>query len=892
MEFVLSNLFMNLKKQNCKLLIVFYFLLFFSSSFSQTIKGTVTDSVGPVPFANILIKNKNSIKQFTKTNEKGFYSIQLKENIDSLYVEVTSFPHLSEAKLIKKTNFVNNELELNFKLNKKINTIEEVLIVKKMPITVKNDTTTYDPESFKDGTEKVIEDLLKKLPGVTVENNGEIKFKGKTIKKMLLDGDDLFDANYAIGSRNINVNMIEKVQGLENFDENSLLKGIRDSEDVALNIVLKKGKTDLSANTTLGYGTNNRYYGNVSGVVVNKKMKGFGIASYNNIGQNTSPYDFDSEIISLENLRNRNSIAPSLINDGSFYSALDNSFHRLNNNFYTSLNSLNKLFKNTTLRANLGFYTDKLQRFNQSKTTVFSNNANFGINEINSLLKSPELYDFKLLFANKEKLNFHWELISKFNYNTVNFNDFSTNNTIVQNNIVKSENYTIDQQLNSTYKISENKSLISSIIYTKSKSPQSLLTSPGTSIDNSNNLIASKQNSEFIKDFFNINLSYYLSKNKFKYGIHSSFFRIENSLQSNLLNNTNQSLGVAFENETNYKIDNLNLNPVFVYNEEKYAIKIGANATYNKVLLQDINVTENKSNLFIAPKFNAVYKFTKKKSVSFNYSFNQILPEEDKMFSGIVQTSYRGFVSNNFSLENLKTHSYNLNFSHNDFFNLTQFNVGISHNYRPNNYFYNTVINQNITVSNRFYANVSNKDYGLNISGEKYFHPFRTTFQLNTNLNLSFDNNIINNSQTREIRNETFFVNFVGRRKLKENFVFENKVSFLNNNSIIEKENINNNFQSLNNQTKIIYKTNNQFNASIVGNLLVPNLQDKNNTYFFLETEINYQPKNKKVSYSLVAKNLTNNKSFQITSVSDYSTTISSHNLIERYIMFKITFGF
>lgn len=891
MEFVLFNYFMNLHKQNYKLLVVFYFLLFFSSSFSQTIKGKVTDSIGAVPFANILIKNKNIIKQYTKTNENGFYSILLKDNSDSLYVEVTSFPHLSEAKLIKKTDFVTNELELNFKLNKKINTIEEVLIVKKMPITVKNDTTTYNPNSFKDGTEKVIEDLLKKLPGITVENNGEIKFKGKGIKKMLLDGDDLFDANYTIGSKNISVDMIEKVQGLENFDENSLLKGIRDSEDVALNIVLKKGKTDLSVNTTLGYGTNNRYYGNLSGVLVNKKMKGFGIASYNNIGQNTSPYDFDSEIISLENLKNSNSVAPTLINEGSFYSTLDNSFHRINNNFYTSLNSLNKMYKNSNLKLNLGYYTDKLQQFNQSNTTVFSNTTNFQINEINTLSKKPDLYDFKLLFANKEKLNFHWEFISKFNYSTVNFNDFSSNNTVVQNNIVKSDSYTINQQLNSTYKISENKALISSIIYAKSKSPQSLLTSPGTIIDNSNNLIASKQNSEFIKDFFNINLSYYISKNKFKYGIHSSLFRIENSLQSILLNNTNQSLGIAFENETNYKINNFNLNPVLVFNEKKYAIKIGANATYNNIIFKDINVTENKSNLFITPKFYAVYKFTKKKSVSFNYVFNQILPEEDNMFSGIVQTSYRGFVSNNFSLENLKTHSYNLNFSHNDFFNLTQFTVGISHNYRPNNFFYNTIINQNITVSNRFYANVSNKDYGLNVSGEMYFHPLRTTFQLNSNVNVSFDNNILNNSQTREIRNETLFINFVGRRKLKENFVFENKVSFLNNNSIIEKENINNNFQSLNNQTKIIYKTNNQFNASIVGNLLTPNLQD-NNTYFFLESEINYQPKNKNLSYSLLSKNLTNNKIFQTSSVSDYSTTISLHNLIERYIMFKITFGF
>lgn len=52
----------------------------------------------------------------------------------------------------------------------------------KQPIRIKNDTTTYNPDAFKDGTERVVEDLIKKLPGMSVEENGEIKFKGKSIK--------------------------------------------------------------------------------------------------------------------------------------------------------------------------------------------------------------------------------------------------------------------------------------------------------------------------------------------------------------------------------------------------------------------------------------------------------------------------------------------------------------------------------------------------------------------------------------------------------------------------------------------------------------------------------------------------------------------------------------
>ena len=188
---------------------------------------------------------------------------------------------------------------LNFNLENKPTELEEVVITKEVPIRIKNDTTTYNPESFKDGTERVVEDLLKKLPGIKVEENGEIKFKGKSIKKFLLDGDDLFNSQYTTGSKNLSVDMVEKVQAIENFNENAMLKGLVNAEDVAINILLKKGKTDLSGDAFFSYGIQDRYNVSMTGLFVNKKTKGFLTTAYNNIGNNYSPYDFSSEITSL-----------------------------------------------------------------------------------------------------------------------------------------------------------------------------------------------------------------------------------------------------------------------------------------------------------------------------------------------------------------------------------------------------------------------------------------------------------------------------------------------------------------------------------------------------------------------------------------------------------------
>ncbi len=868
-------------------------VFFFNNSIAQTkIKGTVSDSIGTVPFANVLIKNSdNSIEQYTSTNENGYYKIILKENIDSFLLEVTSLSHEPKTILLNDYSSKNNELIIDIKLSTRVTKLKEVIVEKKIPIVTKKDTLVYNPENFKDGSEKVIEDLLKKLPGIKVEDNGEIKFKGKPIKKMLLDGDDLFEANYTIGSKNINVDMIDKVEGIENFEENSLLKGIRDSDEVALNLVLKKGKTDFSGNASLGYGIENRYDGNLTGILVNSKIKGFGIASYNNVGKNNTPYDFDSQVLSLENLKNRNLNTQSLINEGNFNSEIDNSFHRLNNNFYTSLNYLNKVYKKSNLRLNFGFYNDKLQRKNQSNSAIVLENETFEINEINNQTKSPQLYDLKIQFSNKEKSNFHWEYLGKLLYNNTKFNDLSVNNSTFQENNVDSENFNLNQFVNTTYKIDENKALVSSIHHVSSKSPQTLFTNPGTTVDSSNNIIAFVQNSEFTKDYFNANLSYYISKTKFKYGIHSSYFINENRLNSKLLNESNQVLNASFTNNNYYKITNFNINPVGVFNSEKYSFKIGINAIYNSIYFNETLITEENKNIFFTPKFVVKYKFDKKNSTTFSYDYNQMLPEEDKTFTGIVQTSYRGFISNELSLEYLKTHSYNLTYNYNDFFNLTQLTINLSHYYRQNNYFYNTILTQDISIFNQFFSNIGNKDYRLSVSGETYYHPLRTTFQLNTNFNLPFDNNIINSSEIRDIKNENLFFNLTVRRGIKKIIIIENKVTFINNNFTVIKENLKNNFQSLSNQTKIVLKKNERFNANIIGNFISPNLK-VNNNYFFLESEINYTSKNKKTTYSLIGKNLTNNNFFSMSSVTNFSRDTSSHNLIERYAMLKVTFGF
>src|SRR5690606_27441794 len=101
----------------------------------------------------------------------------------------------------------------------------------------KKDTVVFNINSYKDGTERKIEDVLRKLPGIEInELSGIIKYKGKSIETVMLEGDDLFGSNYTLGTKNINADMVTEVEAIENYSENALLKGIEHSEKVALNL--------------------------------------------------------------------------------------------------------------------------------------------------------------------------------------------------------------------------------------------------------------------------------------------------------------------------------------------------------------------------------------------------------------------------------------------------------------------------------------------------------------------------------------------------------------------------------------------------------------------------------------------------------------------------------
>ena len=213
------------------------------TSLSQTYKlsGVIIDSLQkPVSNANIMakpIQKKEASIEFSISSSKGKYSLELKgDELFLIEVSHLGFQKISDTLSLKKDQTINYTL---FRSNERL---EEVVIEQEMAVVVKEDTITYRTDRFKTGNERKLRDILKKLPGVEVDKAGNVKVKGKPVSKLMVDGKSFFNGDEKLGVNNIPADAVDEVQALDDYNEVAFLKGLEDSDKMALDIKLKEGK--------------------------------------------------------------------------------------------------------------------------------------------------------------------------------------------------------------------------------------------------------------------------------------------------------------------------------------------------------------------------------------------------------------------------------------------------------------------------------------------------------------------------------------------------------------------------------------------------------------------------------------------------------------------------
>lgn len=196
-------------------------LLISTVCFSQrmTISGSVQDTVTkkPLPYSVAMaIRLKDSVLiGFTRSNQKGDFILSGLQ-IDTLEL-IVSNPAFGDQSFYIVGSPSNTSFHMgNIILPPKNQELKEVIIYAfKDPVYYKGDTLIYSADSFKVKPNATVEDLLKKLPGIKVDQNGKITSQGKAVDQVLVDGDEFFGTDPTVATRNLGANTVESVQVYE-----------------------------------------------------------------------------------------------------------------------------------------------------------------------------------------------------------------------------------------------------------------------------------------------------------------------------------------------------------------------------------------------------------------------------------------------------------------------------------------------------------------------------------------------------------------------------------------------------------------------------------------------------------------------------------------------------
>lgn len=278
------------------------------------------------------------------------------------------------------------------------------------------DTTTYRADDFATPQDRTIGDVLKKIPGITVENNGQIKFNGQSVTRLYLDGDDLLESKYNIATRSIPNDMVNQIQVLENHQNIKALEGKVFSDAVDINLTFKdNARLKVLGQADAGGGLPGLYEGELNAISLKNIYKAIHTGKLNNTAKTLS-----DDVLSLNALqeaikRGNNPPAPQLSAGTGQSPPLDRNRYFFNHSGLANSANLWKLKSDAQLKSKVYYqYDDEKQKYqNQTSILLPDEVIRFSEQQDNSILHQNFYAD---LILHKNKSQFYLNNKSIYEY--------------------------------------------------------------------------------------------------------------------------------------------------------------------------------------------------------------------------------------------------------------------------------------------------------------------------------------------------------------------------------------------------------------------------------------------------------------------------------------------
>lgn len=633
------------------------------------IKGKVLDSMQkPVSKVYISLFDSNefkSLSKFTISDLNGEFTLEVSPPLDTVYLE---FTHLSFKPKRKQIKVTSDELEIY--LDNRIESLNEVVLPARKPFEIKGDTIRYDVNLIKDRNDVSIEDVIGRIPGVVINEKGQINYNGRPISHLYINGVDLLESRYNLATRGIPYSSVSDIEILKKHHHEKVTKGRLSSNDVAINLNIKKNQNLVFGSAKLDFGIP-FFLGSLDATPVFIKDNVYNISSVkmNNMGVNLDMNGAEltrdnPSLISLKlsdtNVLSQPDVFGSVLPDKYW---LDNQSLSTTDDFLISK-------KNVVLK---GFFD-----VNSSENTIEKNqNSLYFVEQDTSVIRSKS---DNFLIKRSYKLGGTFE---------INEDDFYLKNTILAhfNNDLGESKSTLNQNDFFTSYDSQDSDFSNTLLFKKAiggnvieagaifekmeSSQQNtvapsvfemLIPSSNSNFEFTNQIVASR------KMNFGGYASYHFDAIGAKWAIHQKINWSDESINTNLYHSGSNSNLFPFKSD--FSLGSINYNSVLNLskNWNSYSLKIRQQLQLKSLKLMESLTDSNRSYsfLFFNPFISLSKKIDSRWSAGVNAFRNQNASSFNTLYPGIVLNSFNSLFRNPNEVNQTVSHEIAMFISYSD----------------------------------------------------------------------------------------------------------------------------------------------------------------------------------------------------------------------------------
>mgnify|MGYP006077267833 FL=1 len=878
-------------------------------SFGQSVKveGFVKDSIGnPLELANVIafVKGTSKVQSYSITNDRGEYKLVLPTNATySFRISYIGFQiHLAELNIPDYSeDIVNND----FSLKEEDNTLNEVELTFEMPVTIKGDTIIYDSDSFTNGTEKKLEDILKKLPGIEITEDGQIEVEGKVVQKVMVEGKDFFDGDSKIASKNIPSSAVAKIEVLRNYNEVTPMRGMGDdSDNVAINIRLKKGKENFwFGEITAGVGTDGRYLVHPKLFYYSPKTSVNVITDFNNVGEIPfTQQDYRRFSGGFRSPTGRGGTNFSVGSGGLGFSSLQNSMAKEVLSKFGAVNISHSSKKKLTLSGFAIANESEVEMFSQTVTrNIVTDNLELRENT-NDQKSQLGMIKLSANYVPNTESHFDYDILMKMSKqeeiglikSVVNGEDEIIIDNQEQNPI------SINQNL-SYYKVLKNNDVVSLemqhlyqvenplINFLRGSQPFQIIPTEPEAIYNMS------QQQEVRTSKFDGKVDYYLIVNNksnlnFRLGSTISHQNFDSNIFQILNDGSQLDFGEEeLVNDITYQFNDIFFGLYYKTVAGKFTFTPGVTAHSYQTEDTQLGSANSNNDFEVLPDMLIQWKLKSSQNLRFNYAMTREYTDINRLSEGYLLNNFNSMFGGNRELESALYNRFNLNFFSFSMFNFTNMNASVTYSKKTNDIKnISDFIGFNQTIRTPYNSNLADETLSGNARYGRRFGKFKVN--ANMRLNYSKFNGIVNDNPNVS---ETFTQNFTGSFGTNLKNAPNLEVGYSKTFNQFESSSRSSDFTTDRPFAKLETLFLKDF--SLVVDYSYYNYSDGTNTientYSFLDANLFYQKKDSKWEFILSGKNLTDNQSINRDSFTETVSRATSYYVMSLRVLFSIKYN-